>query len=347
MAASTNRPKEDKAWNYLRLPESHMEHILPSPVGNDQYEFVFLKDYPDRVVANSEDPPDSFHSKDIFTRHSTIPSAWKYVTRVDDRVTLLNGEKVLPLPIEGRIRQHALVREVVVFGIGKAVPGILLFRTEDAEDLADTEFVDQVLPAIDEANRHAESFSQISRAMVVPLKASASIPYTDKGSVIRAQVYRGYEKEIESAYASLEDQPEGTALLDVPALVDYLLSLGQKILGKQIPTAYDDLFSLGMNSLQAIEMRGALFKHLNLGGNGKNLSQNVIFEQGNISDLAKHLNAIRLGKATGKEKPISLIEEMSEKYSVSPKQREKNIPAPEKNVVVSLKPQMLSPGFQN
>jgi long-subunit acyl-CoA synthetase (AMP-forming) len=28
-----------------------------------------------------------------------------------------NGEKVLPLPIEGRIQQYPLVKEAVVFGI--------------------------------------------------------------------------------------------------------------------------------------------------------------------------------------------------------------------------------------
>lgn len=313
-----------------------MKHILPSAVAEDLYEFVFLGTYPRKVVTNSDDPPDSFHSKDLFTPHPTIPSAWKYVTRIDDRVTLLNGEKVLPLPIEGRIRQHAFVREAVVFGIGKAVPGILLFRADDAKELPDGDFVDKVWPAIEEANQHAESFSQISRDMVVPLPSGIGLAYTDKGTFIRAQVYKAFEKDIEQTYNNLENQDEGTVILDHAALVDYLFDLFQQLLGTQISTPDEDLFGLGINSLQAIEIRGAILKHLNLGGNGRKLSQNVVFEQGNILNLAKHLNALRLGTAVAKEKPIRQIKEMAAKYAVAPQPHQETCHRSKENVIVSL-----------
>ncbi|KAL9617569.1 MAG: hypothetical protein Q9160_007639 [Pyrenula sp. 1 TL-2023] len=334
VADSLHRPKEDKAWNYMRVPSFHMDHIFPRPVAEGLFEFVYLKDYPNRIVTNSDDPLESFYSKDILTPHPSIPSAWKFVTRIDDRVTLLNGEKVLPLPIEGHIKQHALVREAVVFGIGKAVPGILLFRADDAKDQSDDDFVDKVWPTIEEANKHAESFSQISKNMVVPLPSGTNVPQTDKGSVIRAQAHKVFENEIENVFDQLEHQQEGSAVLDTPALVEYLQRLGGEILGKPMSNPNEDLFSLGMNSLQALEMRGAILKHLNLGGNGKKLSQNVVFEQGNISNLAKHLEILRLGATTGKEKPIALIEEMVAKYSVTARPRE-TIDAPtEGNVIV-------------
>ncbi|KAL9611143.1 MAG: hypothetical protein Q9167_004196 [Letrouitia subvulpina] len=332
IGVSINRPKDDNAWNYIRIPDNDMEHIFPRPVAEDLYEFVFLKDYPGRIVANSDDPPESFHSRDVFTPHPTIPFAWKYVTRMDDRVTLLNGEKVLPLPIEGRIRKHPAVREVVVVGIGKTAPGILLFRADNAKELSDSDFIEKTWPVIEEANKHAESFSQISRDMIIPMPAGIDIPRTDKRSVIRGQVYKVFEKDIESMYSGLEDQHEGTAILEGHALVDYLLELGQGVLGKHLTNPDDDLFNLGMNSLQAIQMRAAILKHLSLGGNSKKkLSQNVVFEQGTISNLARHLTALRLGIATIKEKPIALIEEMTASFSVAPQPRER---IPEENVIV-------------
>ena len=308
-----------------------MDQIYPKPVGENLYEFVFLKDFPNKVVSNSDDPPSSFHSKDVFTPHPTIQNAWKYVTRMDDRVTLLNGEKVLPLPIEGKIRQHNLVREVIVFGIGRAIPGVLLFRADSAKGLSNNDFIDRVWPTIEEANKNAESFSQISKEMVEPLPAGIDIPHTDKGSVIRAQAYKIFEREIEESYTHIEDADEGIAVLDLPGTIDYLLGLGREILGPHMSSADEDLFSLGLNSLQAIRMRGMILKHLDLGGHGKKLNQNVVFEQGNIANLARHLHTLRFGTVTGNEKPIALIKEMTTQFSIAPSSHERSEP-----VVVSL-----------
>lgn len=101
------------------------------------FEFVYLKEYPSLTASNSDDSPDSFHSKDLVTPYKIIPKAWKFLGRLDDRVTLINGEKVLPLPIEGRVRKIPLVQEAVVFGIGRSIPGLLLFRAEAARDISD------------------------------------------------------------------------------------------------------------------------------------------------------------------------------------------------------------------
>jgi long-subunit acyl-CoA synthetase (AMP-forming) len=66
------------------------------------------------------------------------------VVRSDDRVTLPNGEKALPLLIEGRILQHPLVREAVVFGIDRSVPGLLLYRAKSESGMTDGEYLDRV-----------------------------------------------------------------------------------------------------------------------------------------------------------------------------------------------------------
>lgn len=305
----------DDAWAYIRPLPHMMKHVWAKPIDKNIFEFVFLRGYPSRVVSNSDDPPESFHSRDIFTPHASIPGAWKYLGRLDDRITLLNGEKVLPLPIEGIVREAALVREAVVFGIGKAIPGLLLFRAEAAKSLSDEVFVSSVLPEVKIANRSSEGFSQIVPDMVVPLPARIDIPVTDKGSILRAQVYAKFEREIENAYKRLEERQEGSLKLDLPNLEKYLMTLSQQVLGSQVPNISTDFFAIGMNSLQAIQMRGSILRDLDLGGNGKKLGQNVVFEQGNIENLARDLHHLRLNQEIEKEKSTSMMSDQISRYS--------------------------------
>ena len=292
-----------------------MKNIYPKPIATDTFEFVFLKDHPGRIVSNSDDPPKSFHSRDIFTPHKTITGAWKYLGRLDDRVTLMNGEKVLPLPIEGSVRRHELVREAVVFGIGRTIPGLLVFRSQSARDLEDKKFLEEIWPIIYAANRVAEGFSQIGMDMMVPMPAGISIPSTDKGTVIRAQVYTVFEKEIEEAYVRLEQRQEGTMIIDGAELETHLLKMSQQIIGRQISDPRDDLFTLGMNSLQAIQMRGSILRDLYLGGNSRKLSQNIVFEKGNVANLARHIEDLRASRDVVKEKPIAMMEDLISEFS--------------------------------
>ncbi|KAL8933717.1 MAG: hypothetical protein Q9216_006236 [Gyalolechia sp. 2 TL-2023] len=316
VGTSANREPGDREWAYLRISEIRMKNIWPRCMGDDQYEFVFLKDYPSRVESNSDDPPDSFYSKDIYSRHPTIPNAWKYLGRFDDRVTLTNGEKVLPLPIEGRIREQPLVREAVVFGVAKSVPGLLVFRSEEAKEMPDEEFIDHIWPDVKDANLAAEGFSQIGKDMIVPLPADAKYPQTDKGSFIRPQVYLAYEKEISEVYDRLEQQQEGTLQLEVPELEEHIIRLGRGLLGEQLENKTSDFFSAGMDSLRAIQLRSLIIKDLDLGGNSKSLNQNIVFETSNVENLARHLYDLRKGHTSDIEDAKKLMERLTEKYSV-------------------------------
>jgi len=98
-------------------PQPHVKpYLLMRPVDGEICEAIVLDGLKSKAISNSDDPPNSYHTSDLFAPHPMIPDAWKFVGRLDDRITLLNGEKVLPLPIEGRIRRHPLVKEAVIFG---------------------------------------------------------------------------------------------------------------------------------------------------------------------------------------------------------------------------------------
>ena len=313
-----------------------MKHIWPKPITKDTFEFVYLREYPTRTVSNSDDPPESFHSSDLFTPHASIAGAWKFLGRLDDRVTLINGEKVLPLPIEGRIRKADLVKEAAVFGIGRSIPGLLLFRAEAARDLTDEAFVSAVWPEIEKSNKLAETFSHISKDMVVTLPYGIEIPTTDKGSIIRAQLYKAFASEIGNAYRQLEGQNEGKMKLTLSELDIYLLKLAQQVIGLHVSNLHDDLYTEGMTSLQAIQLRGNIVRDLDLGSNGRKLSQNIIFEQGNLANLAKYLDNLRLNMDIVSEKPVEAMKELISKYTVSIKPRQADNPAASRNIVVGL-----------
>ena len=224
------------------------------PLEDDTYECVLLHGLETLVVSNSDDPPKSFHSNDIFVKHRNL-EAWKHIGRLDDRITLLNGEKVLPIPMEGRIRQHPLIRQCCISGTGKSIPGILVFKNDAAQDISDRDFVEAIWPTVQSANAQAESFSQISKETIVPLGADIYYPKTDKESIKRSQFYRVFAKDIESVYEKLDYVRTGTLQLDVPAMEDWIVKTFKENLGVDVSTSQHDFFAAGVNSLQAIQVR--------------------------------------------------------------------------------------------
>ncbi|KAK6076359.1 hypothetical protein SCUP515_05522 [Seiridium cupressi] len=247
-----------------------------------------------KTASNSDDPPQSWHTNDLFTPHHTLPNAWKFIGRMDDRITLLNGEKVLPLSIEGYIRQHHLVREVVVFGIDREVPGLLLFRAPGTKHLTDDDFVEQVWPVIDDANRHSEGFARISRECIAIIAENVDCPTTDKSSIKRGQIYRDFAGKINKVYQSLESPVGGSLCLSVPELESWIAqAMGE--MGHEIQDLDADFFSAGVDSLKAIQLRAKILKNIALGGNVSQLTTTIVYDCGSPARLASRLYAIRNG----------------------------------------------------
>lgn len=323
---------KDKAWNYMRPLDSVAKYLQFSEVGKEVYECVVLDGLPTKVMSNSDDPPNSFHTKDTFAPHPSIPNAWKYLGRIDDRVTLVNGEKVLPVPYENQIRENELVQDCCIFGVGKAFPGICIIPSVHAKSMSKEELVECLMPAIEAANARVECFSQISREMVEVMDFGIDYPQTDKGTTIRQAFYRKFEGLIENVYRRFERHDSGAALvLSVEQLEGYLLNIFQERTGDRSIDVDTDFFAAGVDSLQALAVRGRILREIDLGG--KPLGQNVIFDYPNVRSLAKHIYALRTGEV---EDEISEIEEMKEliaKYSSFP-QRTPGIIQPTKETVI-------------
>lgn len=299
------RPAGDNEWNYLRLHRPVADFVLMDEISPGVFECVALDGLPSKETINSDDPPNSFRTRDLFTRHPDPAKSnyWKYLSRLDDRITLVNGEKVLPIPIEGHIRQHELIREVAVFGVQRTVPGVILFRSEHSANLSNEEFLDRVWPQIEEANSQAETFSHIPRDLVAVMPPDTTYPRTDKGTIIRAQLYDQFANVINQLYEIFENGAQqsgrgsGNASLlqlDVPELETYLLGKFRSDLNVALESADSDIFAAGVDSLQTTRLWTTLKKELNLAGNASKMSQNIVFERGTVRSLAKYLYNLRL-----------------------------------------------------
>ncbi|KUJ18954.1 putative NRPS-like enzyme [Mollisia scopiformis] len=321
---SLNRPPGDNAWNYLRPPPHIAPFILMRPLPSQPpslpahevvHECVVLDGHVGKMKSNSNDPPNSYHTSDLFIPHPTISNAWKPIGRLDDRITLLNGEKVLPLAIEGRITQHPFVREAVVFGVDRSVPGLLLFRGANARGLSDEEFLDRVWLVIEDANSKAEGFSQISREMIVVLGEEVECPVTDKSSIKRAAVYRDFASVIEEVYVRLECSQEGSLVLGVEEMEDWIMKIFEDM-GIVLESKEMDFFSGGVDSLKAIQMRSVIIKSLDLGGNAAKCPSMVVYDSKNVSGLAKALISLRTGSEVEEKDAIKEMEELIQRFSV-------------------------------
>jgi hypothetical protein len=311
------RPAEDKAWNYVRPLPKVEPYIHMAPRGPNIFECVVLDGLPSKVVSNCDVPPRSFNTSDLFSPHPTIRNAWKYLGRLDDRVTLVNGEKVLPVPYEHQIREHELVREACVFGVGRALPGLVIVPSEKALGMSKKDLLDSLWPVVAAANARVESFSHISPEMIEILDVRADYPCTDKGTMIRAAFYKKFEGLINSIYLRFEapaaGKSEGGLALDRDQLKHYLYGIFAGKLGFEGLDDSSDFFEAGVDSLQAITVRGIMMRELDFGT--KALGQNVVFEYPNVPALAEHLYSLRTGEKSTQTDEIEVMRQLIQKYS--------------------------------
>ncbi|KAI0866887.1 acetyl-CoA synthetase-like protein [Xylaria cubensis] len=335
MGDSIYREPGDDSWVYIRPYASLRPHMSFKKVGEGVYEAVYLKSHPALMPAtsNSNDPPGSFHSKDLFVPHPTIENAWKYIARDDDRITLLNGEKILPLGMEGAVRESALIRDGLMVGNDRLAPGLLLFRSAAAAALSDDEVLDAVWPLIEAANEVMDEYARITRDMIVQLPADVEYPATDKNNIIRAASYRVFEDVIEKLYNDLQTNGVAKKQFDLEDLKSYIFRVVREHAGIEVPDYESDFFAAGVDSLRAAQLRRLLHQELDLGGHS--LPTNAVYDAGNVSKLAGVLYSMRTGEKlqnghSVEKSEIAKMEDLISEYSDFPAHKSK----PKGDVVV-------------
>lgn len=302
----STRPRSDKSWNYLRPTTEAKPYLTFEPREKDTYELVCLPGLPSKSMSNRDDG--SYATKDLFVKHPSL-EAWKYCGRNDDIVVLENGEKVNPVDIEGAVTRHELVNAAVVFGTGKPYPGMLVIPSSAAGDIAAKNLLDLVWPTIEAAQVMTPDYAKMSRDMVIILPPNTPYPKTDKDSVIRKRFYVRFSKEIDDYYST------ETARTVVSLNKDEILSLvrtgAEAILSPRQVSDDADFFALGMNSLQAAQLRNFILKKIG----GPALGLNVVFEHPSVRSLAEYMSSDSQDPQSASLPDSNKINQMIEKYS--------------------------------
>ncbi|KAA8909640.1 hypothetical protein FN846DRAFT_596725 [Sphaerosporella brunnea] len=277
----------DKAWNYLRVPPS-TDHLSFESLHDGTRELVVLPGWP--YMARQNRPDGSFATSDLFQPHPIILRAYKYVTRSDSTVVLLNDTKFDPVPIEDSLRQLDWVDEAIVFGQNQDCPGVLLFPNRPGN--AYISFKDR-LSAI---NTALPSDAQIPPELVIVIPFGRGWPRSSKGTALRNKAEEAFLKEITQARYQFEHgSPNHRGVIAGslwygPGDMERVLSaiVAQRL--KRTVGLDDDLFLAGVDSIMAASIRRELMTQF-----GTSLPENILFEQRTVQNLTNFLIALLKG----------------------------------------------------
>ena len=252
-------PTPDYDWHYFRMRQDFGLTLEPmKPVHNEE-QYYQLSGYPFGWGV-------IFTIQDQLLRNPLHPQTeLKVLRRNDDLIVLATGEKVLPSVLEGALSNSGEVKTAIAFGEGQSELGIIVEPTIDLSEENQEHFIDSVWHIVQEVNSLMDGHARISsRNMILLSPREKTIPRSDKGSVMRKEAFKLFELEIVEAYQRLDEAEVQSSNIysHHDRLEDSLKTLVQDGLNWKVPatdwTFNDDLFEMGMDSLQATHLRRLL-----------------------------------------------------------------------------------------
>ncbi|KAI4243708.1 MAG: hypothetical protein L6R40_003321 [Gallowayella cf. fulva] len=324
---SSHRDYEnDKEWQYLRSQGSELLMFEKQQDGSGLSELVIRPEWPHMAKRNREDG--SLATADLFKPHPNIKDAWKYHSRADSQLTLITGKKFDPAPLEAVIASSAILSDVLIFGNGMQSAGALLFRSPESRTMAASQVLDEIWPTIDRLNKEGQAHTRLSRSMLTVMDSETSgLEKSSKGTVLRVQAEKRYEKNIHDSYTQNTKREDGDKNMGGPLVPEHeipmaVLQIIKIVLGTNDRIAEEaDLFSHGVDSVACMAIRAKLQSRV-LDPKAPTLPLNVVYDCGNIKRLSKYLVDIRHGRLTESEDEIQLMKDLATQYSSGVEQLE-------------------------
>ncbi|KAL4866181.1 hypothetical protein BDV12DRAFT_210641 [Aspergillus spectabilis] len=306
-------PTSDYDWRYIRLRRdiAYSLDVIQAEGSTGQREY--------KLTMRPFGWDEPFQVQDVLiSRSDTYKYDVRAAGRTDDLIVLGNGEKVLPRVLEALLCEHDRVKAAVAFGEGQFQIGVLVEPVQAVDNI--DEFKSILWPVITEAGKQMDSHARISSMSSIMITTPEKpLPRSDKGSVLRKEVYRIYASEIQRAYQDLESTSQGSGALNLEDLEDSLKDLILRELSWEIPdTEWDcdsDLFELGMNSLQATQLHRLLVSSLH--EHKSSIPVNFIHLNPTIAKLTQGLRSIVGISSTTRENPALEIDNFIRCYSIS------------------------------
>lgn len=152
--------------------------------------------------------------------------------------------------------------------------------------------------------------------MIVVMAANTDYPRTDKGNIIRAQVYRTFTNIIQETYEGLRKETRHRIV--VVDMNDIKVFLRDEInsLGIQVDNDNADLFTTGLDSLKAIQLASSITRHFSFNQYIAKVDQNIVYDQGSIHRLALYIHSLQSGLAIDDEQDeLDAMSALVDKYS--------------------------------
>lgn len=200
-------PENKADWEYFEWNPNY--HTRMDACGDDGklHELVILRGETREIQGIFHTFPDlmEYRTKDLFSPHPTRLGLWRYEGRLDDTITLINGKKINPIPMEKLIENHSLVSRAVVIGNRRFQPALLVEPSVSSnlsvkDESAVSEFVHAIWPAVEQANELLPDGVQIGIMRIGLASPNKPFRTTPKGSTQRRKVLEDYEEEIEKVY---------------------------------------------------------------------------------------------------------------------------------------------------
>ncbi|KAI9874581.1 MAG: hypothetical protein M1830_009591 [Pleopsidium flavum] len=331
-------------WSYFEWHPTY-ENTMEL-ISEDVYEMVIHRD-PSlawiRGICHTFPDVEEWRTRDLFKPHPSNPNLWRFHGRTDDILVLSNGEKFNPVPMESIIQGHESVSGALIVGQGRFQAALLVEPRHHGS--TDESFIDEIWPSVEHANVEGPGHAKILRSKIVVTSPEKPFSRAGKGTVVRGATTKLYAGEIESLYANkttqkLRGDPVLAANKNLEATERFVRTCAALFFPDANLTEADDFFSLGLDSLQTIElasrMKAGLRHHPKAPELGW-LSTKTIYTNPTISSLTNFVHSQLHSEPTGdsnmEESREARMDALIEKYTRDlPEKKKKggSLPPPSK-----------------
>ncbi|KAL4860612.1 hypothetical protein BDV12DRAFT_209040 [Aspergillus spectabilis] len=238
---------------------------------------------------------DEYHTRDLFAQHPHNPRVWTYYGRLDDVIVLSNGEKLNPVTLEKTIEGHPLVSRALLVGEKRFQSALLVQPIWDEGDFDENNFIDKIWPTIQCANETVPKYGRVMRSHIRLASRQKPFKLTPKGTTQRRAVNKDYEKEIDAIYATSADEIESLPSMNLPGIRHWLQGKIAALLERPNITASEDFYAAGLDSLQTVQLAKALTSVLIAVQPHAVITQQQIYANPTIIQLAEFLITILNG----------------------------------------------------
>ncbi|KAJ5083431.1 NRPS-like enzyme [Penicillium angulare] len=267
---------EDPAdWNFLEWNPSF--ELRMEEVDDGLYELVIPRPSSrhHHAIFYSHPHLKEYRTGDLFRPHPSKSGLWHYECRGDDVIVLSNGEKFNPTQAEKHIQTHPLVKYAAIFGQKRFQPAALIepIWEQLEEDWSPENLKQDLLTVVNEANEFLPAYGKLFESHLVFASRDKPFSLSPKATLCRRVIEKDYQDVIDGLYdsgepTSSEETPQANGINGVQCaessedltgstvaeIQQWVLIQVRSLLKYDAVALDDDLFEVGMDSLQAVRL---------------------------------------------------------------------------------------------